>query len=59
MGALDGKLNAFDRRTGAIDWQVDVIDHRRGYSIAAAPLSRAAVNCCHRFVSPALTVPIT
>lgn len=38
MGTLDAKLLAFNRHTGAIEWQVDVADYKQGFSITAAPL---------------------
>jgi alcohol dehydrogenase (cytochrome c) len=38
MATLDAKLLAFDRKTGAIDWQTEMIDYALGYSSTGAPL---------------------
>ena len=39
LGALDAHLVALDTRSGAMIWDVEVADHRAGYSITAAPLA--------------------
>jgi alcohol dehydrogenase (cytochrome c) len=38
MTTLDAHLIAFDRRTGAIVWDVIIDDYKRGYTATAAPL---------------------
>ena len=39
MGTLDAKLIAFDRRTGEIVWQTEVVSYKDGFSITSAPLA--------------------
>lgn len=36
---IDAGLVALDAATGRLKWEVDVADHRQGYSITAAPLA--------------------
>ena len=38
MGTLDARLNALDRMTGEVAWDVEVADPAYGYSITHAPL---------------------
>ncbi len=38
VGTMDARLVALDRETGAVAWEVEVIDWRQGYSITGAPL---------------------
>jgi alcohol dehydrogenase (cytochrome c) len=38
MATLDARLIAFDRKTGAIVWNVEIDDYRKGLSATAAPL---------------------
>ena len=38
MGTVDGRLMAFDGKTGAVKWDVTVMDYKAGYSITLAPL---------------------
>jgi quinohemoprotein ethanol dehydrogenase len=38
LGRLDGRLLALDQRTGAVLWDIEAADPRRGYGITAAPL---------------------
>ncbi len=39
LGTLDAHLVALDRKTGAVIWDREVADYRRGYSITVAPLA--------------------
>ncbi len=39
MGTVDGHLLAVDSRTGNLLWDVEMADHRQGYSLTAAPLA--------------------
>ena len=38
VGTMDARLVALDRHTGAVVWEVEVIDWEQGYSITGAPL---------------------
>ncbi len=38
MGTLDARLVALDRKTGKVIWNVEVGQHRAGFSVTAAPL---------------------
>jgi len=38
MGTLDSRLIAFDRRTGEILWDTEVIPYTEGFSLTSAPL---------------------
>lgn len=38
IGQLDGNLVALDQATGKVAWKTQVGDHRKGYTITAAPL---------------------
>ena len=38
MGTIDGRLLAIDARTGAVKWDVTVVDYTGGYSLTMAPL---------------------
>jgi alcohol dehydrogenase (cytochrome c) len=38
MATLDARLLAFDRHSGEILWDVEIIDYRDGYAATAAPL---------------------
>jgi alcohol dehydrogenase (cytochrome c) len=38
MGTLDGRLIALDAGSGRKRWDVQVVDHRQGYSLTVAPL---------------------
>lgn len=38
MGTVDGRLMAFDAKTGAVKWDVTVADYTGGYSLTMAPL---------------------
>jgi alcohol dehydrogenase (cytochrome c) len=39
FGTLDGRLIALDAGSGRKRWDVQVVDHRRGYSLTVAPLA--------------------
>ena len=39
MGTLDAKLLAFDRKTGAIDWEAEVANYQDGIAITSSPLA--------------------
>ncbi len=38
MATLDAHLIAFDRKTGAIAWDTEIIDYTKGYTATSAPL---------------------
>jgi alcohol dehydrogenase (cytochrome c) len=38
LGTVDAHLVALDARTGAVLWDVEVADHKRGHAITGAPL---------------------
>ena len=38
MGTIDGKLVALDSRTGAVEWERQLVDPEGGYSFTTAPL---------------------
>jgi alcohol dehydrogenase (cytochrome c) len=38
MATLDAKILAFDRKTGEIAWETEIIDYTLGYSATGAPL---------------------
>ena len=38
MATLDAKLLAFDRMSGEILWESEIIDYSRGFSATSAPL---------------------
>ena len=38
MGTLDARLLAFDRKTGELAWDTEVIPYAKGFSITSAPL---------------------
>jgi len=39
FGTLDAHLVALDLRTGNVTWDVEIADHKAGYSITSAPLA--------------------
>ena len=39
MGTIDARLVALDAKTGAVVWDVEVIDPRGGYAVTVAPLA--------------------
>ena len=39
LGTLDAHLVALDLSTGAVRWDVQIADHKQGYSITGAPLA--------------------
>jgi alcohol dehydrogenase (cytochrome c) len=38
MGTIDGSLVALDARTGAVSWNVKVLEYEEGYALTVAPL---------------------
>ena len=39
MGTVDARLVALDAKTGTVIWDIEVADHKKGYSVTVAPLA--------------------